>query len=128
MFEEKRLSSEDREFFSTVKTASLSNPFSDQRIELDQIISRTGSHQIEETVTAVQQRIGIVESNKQIDIKSLQEEDKNLIEAAHLFIFFYFFRKQFDQFIEDQLTAEDKSFMVPLTGDGRTAAGVSEQQ
>ena len=118
MFEQKRLSSEDREFFSTVKTASLSNPFSDQRIELDQIISRTGSHQIEETVTAVQQRIGIVESNKQIDIKSLPEEDKNLIEAAHLFIFFYLFRKQFDQFIEDQLTTEDKSFIVPFAGEG----------
>ncbi|MFH2066273.1 MAG: sigma 54-interacting transcriptional regulator [Pseudomonadota bacterium] len=118
MPEQKRLNSEDREFFITVKTASLSNPFSEKRIVLDQTISGTGSHQIDETVNAVEQRIEMLERNPQIDLKSLSDPDRNLIEAAHLFIFFYRFRKKFDRFIEEQLTAEDKTFLAPFTGDG----------
>lgn len=105
----KKLTEEQRNFFTLVSDAIYTNPFSDWRIEIDLKIARlfpdvTGEKLIDSTVEGVMRRIEDIEKSGH-DITSYEGKDRILIENAFLFDFFYRFRERFDQLILEQIAA-----------------------
>jgi len=111
------LTAEEREFLSIVREASLTNPFSRKRIDMDLQISGffpgvSKSQRIDKTVNEVDRRIHELESKGRADINLFSGRDRILIEAAFLFEFFYRFRQKFDRMIENQIQAGDTPVKV----------------
>ncbi len=109
----KELSNEEREFFLLIKQAILANPFSPQRDELDQKISGADSsaaavRPLESAVDAVKQRIQTLDRTDRGNINLFSGTDRQLVESLFAFDFFYSFRKQFDQLIQEQIDAGDR--------------------
>jgi DNA-binding NtrC family response regulator len=116
-----RLTSEDRTFFKLVDEAITTNPFSDQRLQVDyRIAGKPGSlnmHAIEEATTTVDARIRELERKGLSGIRQFCSEDRRLMEHVYLFQFFYSFRDQFDRLILDQIEAGDASVPVSFAPD-----------
>ncbi len=117
MQKQNSLTSEERKFLSIVREASLTNPFSQKRIDMDMQISGffpgvSRSQRIDKTVNEVNRRIHDLEKKDRADINLFSGEDRLLIEAAFLFEFFYRFRHQFDPLIEQQIQAGATSVKV----------------
>jgi DNA-binding NtrC family response regulator len=111
--EARTLTDEERAFFSLIKEATLTNPFSARRDELDRKISGTdaaggASRYLEKAVEAVKERIGSLEETGRGNINLFSGQDRQLVESLFAFDFFYSFRKQFDQLILDQIDAGDR--------------------
>ena len=109
----KPLSSEDRKFFSLLKEASLTNPFSQRRDELDlQLVgkefSTTKSQTVDKIVVKLENRIKRLEDKQGDTLSSFSDADRPLAESAFLFYFFYQFRKKFDGLIQKQIEAGEK--------------------
>jgi len=121
MMRRARLNSEDRAFFKLVDEAITTNPFSDQRQQVDhRIAGRPGSlnmHVIEEAITTVDARIRELERRGLTRIHQFRSEDRRLMEHVYLFQFFYFFRDQFDRLILDQVEAGDEPVPVPFAAE-----------
>ncbi len=102
------LSSEERAFFSLVKSAVTSNPFSDNRVEIDLKLAgleedAPKEKRIARVIAAVREKLEGVEKRGAASIRKFSGEDHQLIKSAVLFDFFYRYRKQFDQLILEQL-------------------------
>lgn len=111
-----RLTEEQRHFFSLVSEATYTNPFSDKRLEIDLKIAGLfpevpGDNLINKTLEEVTSRIGEVEK-KGKDIRSFEGLDRQLVENAFLFDFFYRFRDRFDALIKEQMVNEDTNIKV----------------
>ncbi len=110
MNRKKQLTAENREFFTLVRQAITTNPFSDERLKLDKRIADfpgqgAGSHNIDRTISAIEAKIRELEKPRK-DIATIYTGvDRNLIETAILFWLFYRFRKNFDAFIQKQIEA-----------------------
>jgi DNA-binding NtrC family response regulator len=102
------LSKEDRDFFRLVRQAIIANPFSEERLRLDITIAafpstKADTHNIENTLAAIEDRIvGLEKDQKQL-VAAYSGEDRQLMETAVLFWFFYRFRGNFDGFIRKQI-------------------------
>ncbi len=122
MAQKNNLTTEEREFLSIVREASLTNPFSRKRIDMDRQISgffpgESRSGRIDKTVNEVNRRINELEKEERADINLFSGKDRILIEAAFLFEFFYRFRHQFDRMIENQIEAGDTPVRVVFAAD-----------
>ncbi len=111
------LTHNEKAFFALVRAAIFANPFSPERTEIDLKIATDssatqGQHEIEKTVEAVEKRLRLLQEKGTWMLRDFQGEDRSLVEAAHLFVFFYRFRKDFDRFIEKQSLAEEKSLKL----------------
>ncbi|MEN8245313.1 MAG: sigma 54-interacting transcriptional regulator [Thermodesulfobacteriota bacterium] len=115
----KKLSPDLREFFSLVKGAIQLNPFDAERIAFDLKLSglsrdATRKEQIEKVVHEVGERLARLEADGRVNVRSYSGKDRQLVQAAVLFHYFYLFREKFDQFILDQMEAGDNSLKVPF--------------
>ena len=122
----KTLTDEEREFYSLIKEATLTNPFSVRRDELDQTISGRGaaagsSRQLEKAVDAVKERIRVLDESGRGNINLFSGKDRQLVESLFAFDFFYTFRKQFDQVILDQIDAGDRVLKLSFANVAKAA-------
>ncbi len=121
----KHLTAQERDFFSLVFQAGITNPFSSERVEIDLKIGGlfpevSQPDRIEKTINEVQRRITILEKNRSADVSGYSGDDRRLVRAAFLFEFFYKFRRKFDQLIQDQIKAGDSLVKVTFAADAFT--------
>ena len=135
MTTKKKLNNEERRFFSLVREATLTNPFSQRRDEIDHLLSAdasTGKNdtQIDNVIHAVKQHIHVLDNSDRGNINVFNPQDRILVEAVFFFDFFYTYRKNFDQFIQDQIVSRDKTYRLPFANDAKEALlkrGFSEE-
>jgi DNA-binding NtrC family response regulator len=113
------LTQPDRQFFQLVSRAALSNPFGDERRELDrQIAGLVGEGSREEILTGamerVKERVARLEAKGHAHLRMYAGDDLLLMQSVFLFEVFYRFLDQFDQVILNQVKAGDKPCMVPF--------------
>ncbi len=122
MDKQTRLEGGQREFFALVKAAISANPFGPERTVIDVKISADsiadpGFHEVEKTVEAVNKRLDDLLQQGSWSYGDFEGEDRSLVEGAHLFVFFYSFRKKFDAFIQAQTAADEKSIKLDFASE-----------
>jgi hypothetical protein len=130
-----RLNSSDREFFRLVSRAAFSNPFSEERDELDRAIAgeRGGTAQgvLEKIAHELDQRVGKLAKARQASIKPFSGKDRELCSTAFLFQSFHVHTENFDRLIREQIAAGDVSCRVPFAGEAislMTCRGFAEEE
>ncbi|MDY6825538.1 MAG: sigma 54-interacting transcriptional regulator [Thermodesulfobacteriota bacterium] len=118
------LTDEERAFFSLIKEATLTNPFSVRRDELDRKISGTAAascpaRHLEKAVDAVKGRIQSLDKTGRGNINLFSGQDRHLVENLFAFDFFYIYRKQFDQLILDQIDAGDRVIKLGFANEAK---------
>lgn len=115
----KSLNPDDREFFTLVSKAAFTNPFSEQRAQLDRKIS--GSSQtapwrdiLPAAISEIQRRIQKLDEYGFVKIQDLQKNDRELIEHVFLFSGYHQFSQFFDKLITDQINAGNEPAPVPF--------------
>ncbi|SCX82854.1 sigma-54-dependent transcriptional regulator [Desulfoluna spongiiphila] len=114
-----RLTDTQRLFFTLVSEAIYANPFAEEREAIDTRIAglfpgaRVESL-IDETIREVSARLEALEPSGRPRIDRVDKKDKNLVENALVFEFFYLFRERFDALIHRQVEAGDTSLSVPF--------------
>jgi len=116
----KKLSAEDREFFSLVTQAMFANPFSEEREAADSKIAgnkRTvsPSQLIQRSVESLRERMNKFEKKTTASLQEYEGDDQTLLRNALLYFFYYKFIEQCDQFILDQIDAGETSLQVPFS-------------
>lgn len=120
-----QLSDEDRAFFRLVSGAAFSNPFSDERKEMDlKIIGRADSRMSKDSILkmmmeTVAARVARLEAAGMGDIRRFTDEDREIVQAAFLFDAFHQFIDAFDNLILDQVKAGDTPLQVPFASSAR---------
>ena len=102
------MSNKEREFFSLVNRAIFSNPFSDERAEIDVKIAGLSpgvsrEDPLNKAIAEVKASVERLEEEGKGTINLFSGDDRTLIEYAFLFDFFYQFFDKFDQLILDQI-------------------------
>ena len=111
-----------RDFFRLVYEAILANPFDDARADVDLKLSglsptTTRKKRLEKAIHEIRKRIDLVEAGGTSDINAFGEKDRQLVQAAYLFDFFYRYREQFDKLITDQMAAGENAVKVPFANE-----------
>ncbi|MBU0993464.1 MAG: sigma 54-interacting transcriptional regulator [Proteobacteria bacterium] len=124
MISKEKLNHEERQFFSLVREATVTNPFSGRRDELDQLLSEKPHSDnrditIKNVISEIKRRINILDNSGRGNINCFDGTDKSLAEALFSFDFFYTYRKAFDQLIVDQINTGDKTFRLPFANEAR---------
>ena len=105
------LSAKDREFFQWVSAAAFTNPFSPQRLEVDQkILNRTfrdESERAEFLKHAVSARVEKLADDGLADVRRFSGEERELMRNAFLFEAYHVFFAQLDELIVAQEAAGD---------------------
>lgn len=117
-----KISASDREFFHLVSRAGFTNPFSDQRLEIDRAISRnesgtTWSEVRPEAISEVSKRIAELDGGKTVCIDDFQSTDRQLIEHLFLFDVYHQFNDHFDKLIDEQAAAGEKLLKAAFAGE-----------
>ena len=99
-----QLNSEEKEFLTQVSRAAFTNPFSNERTEIDIRLSglspaASESLRINKVVDKVTGWLQNFERNGKADVTHYGGEDRELVEKAFLFEMFYRFKDKFDQLI-----------------------------
>ncbi len=122
MQQDEILSADDREFFQLVSRAAFSNPFSDDRVELDLKIARCSAsvsddERVQRVVQAVRERIDRLEAEGRADLGLFAAEDQFMMQSSFLFEVFHRFIPQLDRMILDQVEAGEVTCAAPFAGD-----------
>jgi DNA-binding NtrC family response regulator len=125
MDKSKTISPQDRDFFMLVWKAVFTNPFSEERANLDKKISGTARPALRqgivpEAMQEISRRIGILDQGKEAKIQDFKKSDQELMEHVFLFDIYHKFNAHFDQFIEKQIAAGDESLAMPFAKDALT--------
>ncbi|MBW8034965.1 MAG: sigma-54-dependent Fis family transcriptional regulator [Planctomycetes bacterium] len=117
--ETRKLSPQNKEFFALVSRATFTNPFSDQRLEIDRKISRSrpDTSWVEvrpDAIEEVSKRIAKLDAEGTAAINDFPKTDQQLIEHLFLFDVYHQFNEKFDQLIIDQINADEKPLPVPF--------------
>ncbi len=108
----------DRELLQLVAAAALANPFGDEREEIDQTLAATASRlSREERIVRVVARAESIFARlraRGVDHTSFTGEDRDVFDAAALFVVFHRYIERFDAFIRDQLVAGARSLPLPF--------------
>ena len=105
--QKKKLSKKDKKFFSLVKDASLANPFDEELIKIELMISglsknATREERVRKARDVVEKRIKILRNEKKINFNSYENNDAIILKYVFLFSVFSLYRTKFDQFILKQ--------------------------
>lgn len=116
------LSATERDFFDLVSRAAFSNPFSDDRIELDLKIARcpasvADDERVQRVVQAVRERIDRLETEGRADLRLFPAEDLFMMQSTFLFEVFHRFIPQLDRIILEQVEAREVSCQVFFAAD-----------
>lgn len=117
-----KISQEDRAFFQLVSRAALSNPFSDERTELDYRIGECPPDspiktRLECVYRKIKERVERLEREGKADTGLYSGEDKVMMQSAFMFEIFFLFSKNFDDLIARQLNAGESACAVPFGRD-----------
>ncbi|MBF0226558.1 MAG: sigma-54-dependent Fis family transcriptional regulator [Desulfobacterales bacterium] len=109
--------SEEMEFFKLVSQVVTTNPFTDERADLDLKItnlpiSASRYEIIKAMINIVNERIKGLESNGFFNLKDFDDENKKIMEKVYLFQFFHNFIETFDELINNQIKEGDKPIKV----------------
>lgn len=113
------LTTHERDFFKTVAQAAFTNPFSQNRVQLDRTIAGVDTPMPwDKLVELATQRIelalaGLKKAGRD-DISLYGSEDRELLQTAFLFDLYHRYRQAFDEFILRQQTTGDKPIPVPF--------------
>ena len=121
----KVLREDEREFFSTVAQAVFTNPFSDERIEIDARLmghADDGPHEerARRAAEAVAVRIRELESDRRADVSLYSGEDREILSYTFLFDAYHRFNDAFDALIVEQIDAGESPCAVPFASDALT--------
>lgn len=116
------LTKTDRAFFAQIARAAFSNPFSDERDNVDAAIADAYGSGLPGTapdpvVDALGMRLDRLESRGKADVRSYDSEDRYLIKTAAVFYYFHRFAECFDSLIVEQAAAGDAPCLVRFAGD-----------
>lgn len=116
------LRSEDRHFFSMVRAAIFTNPFSDERVAIDLQITGLGpdtphDERVNALIQVVHERIRHLAAEGKATLDPFAGEDRELMENAFLFDFFHQFLTAFDELIPRQMAAGEKPIPAPFAGE-----------
>ncbi|MFC1877576.1 sigma-54-dependent transcriptional regulator [Thermodesulfobacteriota bacterium] len=122
MGKQRKLEPHIRDFFALVYEAILANPFDDARADVDLKLSglpptTSRKNRLEKAIHKIRKRIDLIEAGGPSDIDTFGGKDRQLVQAAYLFDFFYRYREQFDKLITDQIAAGDNFIKVPFAND-----------
>lgn len=117
-----RLNSEEKSFFSLVNQAVLANPFSDERAETElKIVGLFPGVPLDElikkVVAEVRDRLLKFEKQGKCNLDKFSGKDRQILMSTCLFDLFYFFVGQFDQLIQEQIKAGERSVKVKFVDD-----------
>jgi DNA-binding NtrC family response regulator len=118
----RRLSPEERAFFTLVNRAAFSNPFSDERGALDSEISDlpvdvSRESMIKEVIETVSSQIHALDQKGPVKLGDFVETDSGILEYTFLFDTYHQFFEQFDRLIETQFSNEAASERVSFSED-----------
>ncbi len=107
------------EFFKMVSEAAFSNPFSDERIEIDRrIVGAAGNENWDDLLhpllQSLEQHIQELEQAGSIEIDRHAGEDAQAVAVSILFFVFHLYMERFDALIEEQVAAGDESCRAPF--------------
>jgi DNA-binding NtrC family response regulator len=107
---ERRLRDTDRAFFSLVANAAFSNPFGDERAELDRKMARSyeapeGGPDLPRVLGHLDARLGAIDLGKRDGLGAYAPPDRALLENAVLFQVFHEYTDALDELIVRQLRA-----------------------
>lgn len=113
----KQLSSQDREFFRLVSDAAAINPFSEERIRIDQQISGITApdirgQRIHYVIEAIQSRMEKLDANDPCRFVDFDETHRDLMRYTFLFEVYHSFAERFDSFIKQQEHSGDTPLKV----------------
>lgn len=122
MVAEKKLSREQRRFFTLVARAGFSSPFGEERLRLDRKIADVGNRYVGavllERVTAkVRDELGLLESGSRFDLRRFCLRDRRILRVGLLFDLYHRFLPQLDDHIREQLVAGDEPVPVPFAAE-----------
>ncbi len=116
-----KLTAEDRAFFQLVGAAAFSNPFSEQRDQLDrQLAGVTGSrhkNQLQTAIASVHERIQQIEHSGRASLSLYQEEDRSCLALGMLFAQYHHYLQEFDALILQQLKEGDEPCAVAFSAE-----------
>ena len=129
-----KLTAAERDFFTLVYQAGVTNPFDREREDIELRIAglypdATRAERTARAIEAVAGHIATLEAENRADQSLYEGEDRRLVQAAFLFEFFYGLRKKFDQLITDQIQAGDTPARVAFAPEAyhlMTRRGFSE--
>lgn len=107
-----QLNSEEKEFLTDICRAAFTNPFSDERAEIDSRLAGVSSMasesmRIAKVVEKVSGWIQKFETYGKANVTLYDGRDRELVEKSFLFELFYRFKDKFDQIILDQIQNND---------------------
>lgn len=116
------LRSEDRQFFQNIKQAIFTNPFSDERKEIDKAIlgSSPGSDTrelVEALAKKSEAKITKVIGPQTAIIKNYNAEDRTLLEYGVLFSIYHHYCDAFDELIDNQAKIGPEPCKVGFAGE-----------
>src|SRR5258705_945637 len=106
-----KLTAEDRDFFTLVAAATFSNPFGDERADIDRRIAdqyagHGGGADLSRLLRHLEMRLASLESKQRCRVTLYEEPDRSALEHAGLFQAFHRVIAGFDRTIEPQLASE----------------------
>ncbi len=129
-----KLSVANREFFSMVARAAFTNPFSQERMDVDrqiigaaQAISR--DELVSRTIAQVEKRVHNLMAEGKADLRRYLGEDREIVRTVVLFDVYHRFRFEFDALILRQIESGDTPCQVPFARDvfsSLAAQGISD--
>lgn len=121
MMSVKKLKDDDRQFFQLVSAAAFSNPFSDERDELDrQLAGITGAGKeglLHAAIASVQDRVKALVTGGTANLALYTGEDREWLAKGLLFELFHHYLSAFDDLIQKQLLEGDAPCAVPFSGE-----------
>ncbi|MCU0857274.1 MAG: sigma 54-interacting transcriptional regulator [Pontiellaceae bacterium] len=107
------------EFFKMASEAAFTNPFSDDRVEIDRKIigapeGATWDEMQAPLFQALEKNISTLANARQIVAASASDKDAEAVAVSILFYVFYQVQKQFDALIEEQIAAGDEPCSAPV--------------
>lgn len=130
-----QLNSSEREFLAEISQAAFSNPFSDERAEIDIRIAGVSpaaseTLRISRVVDRITGWLQSFEKSGRANVTYYDTQDRELVEKAFLFELFYRFKDKFDQLIQDQIANGDAPVKIPFFNEAMSSLmqkGFSEE-
>jgi two-component system, NtrC family, response regulator HydG len=115
------LEAEDRRFFQLVNETAFSNPFSDERDELDKRLAGwTGVSKeklLQTAIVSIHERVGSLERAGRLNLALYGEGDRKCLALGVLFEQFHRYLGAFDELIQQQLREGNEPCAVPFSGE-----------
>ncbi len=116
-----RLDASEKDFFRLISRAAFSNPFGEERGELDGAITGerdgTAPGVLEKISRELDQRVRKLEKSNRASIRPFSGKDRELCATAFLFQAFHIHTENFDKLIREQIAAGDVSCRVPFAAE-----------